>query len=187
MRKDSKRCMMTDEQRAMAEKNMPFVYWYMNKHNLAFDVWEDVLLEQLCRSVMKFEEERGLSLLTFLTKCFENRILMEYRKETKKSRVPEHLIKSGYEVLVDDKHGHKLTLFDMIEDRRKRFDEDMCTEDAFRQYMESIDDRSRTIILMRMQGANQNDIAENLGVTQSYVSRLEKNVLRRLKERCFTH
>lgn len=187
MRKDSKKCMMTEEQRDMAEKNMPFVYWYMKTRNLDFDKWEDILLEQLCRSVMKFEEERGLTLLTFLTKCFENRILMEYRNEKKKSRVPECLIKSGYEVLADDKQGHELTLFDTVEDKMKRFDEDMCTEDAFRQYMESIDDRSRAIILMRMQGANQMEIAEKLEVTQSYVSRLERSVLRRLKERCFTH
>ena len=140
----------------------------------------------LIKAVSTFNSGKGIRLATYAARCIENEILMHFR----------NVKKSAQDVFISDpidtdKEGNALTLQDVIADEGNIVDDiDLkIKSEQVRQYMkESLDERERTIIELRY-GLNgrdeltQREVAKKLGISRSYVSRIEKKALELLRYR----
>lgn len=139
----------------------------------------------LIKAVNTYRSDKNIKLATYASRCIENEILMYMRKTT-----PIRAEVSIDEPLNVDWDGNELLLSDILgsdEDivsRNMEKDED---EREIRAAVESLGERERVIIKLRygLDGGRertQKEVADMLGISQSYISRLEKKIIEQLKE-----
>jgi len=138
----------------------------------------------LIKAVSTFKAEKNIKLATYASRCIENEILMHLRKTSNQRGEV-----SFDEPLNTDWDGNELLLSDIL-----GTDEDVVSQpleaDVDRQLLtqalDRLEERERTIITLRF-GLNgkpertQKEVADLLGISQSYISRLEKRIIERLK------
>ncbi len=139
----------------------------------------------LIKAIGTYRRDKNIKLATYASRCIENEILMHIRKiANQKAEVslnePINMDYDGNELLLSDILG---TDEDMIL-RPLEDDVDLC---LLRQAVRELPDREREIILMRFglegrQELTQKEVAQKLGISQSYISRLEKRIMARLKK-----
>lgn len=138
----------------------------------------------LIKAVSTFKTDKGIRLATYAARCIENEILMYFRS-TKKSAQDISIS----EPIDTDKDGNALTFIDVIADRRdiiEEIDTKLKLERLRAIISGCLDEREKTIIEMRY-GLNgkseltQREIAQRLGISRSYVSRIEKSALEKLR------
>lgn len=141
----------------------------------------------LVKAVDTFKEDAGTRFSSYASRCIQNEILMNFR--SKKKRANEVSLGETIDV---DRDGNPLTYMDVIstnEDLGEEFDRKILIERALRFVKNSLDERERQIIAMRYgvlgvrKPLTQKEIAEKLGISRSYVSRLEKSALEKLYEK----
>ena len=129
--------------------------------------------------------EKKIKLATYASRCIENEILMHIRK-TNNQRTEVSLD----EPINMDGDGNELLLSDILgtdEDMILRPLEDDVDLRVLRQALRELPDREREIVLMRygLEGRReltQKEVAQKMGISQSYISRLEKRIMQRLKK-----
>lgn len=139
----------------------------------------------LIKAVSTFNAEKGIHLATYAARCIENEILMYFRNQKK----------SAQDVFISDpidtdKDGNALTLIDIIADSG-----DIAEETDIKMGLERLkliipgclDDREKKVIEMRYglggcEELTQRDIAKKLKISRSYVSRIEKSALEKLRK-----
>ncbi len=138
----------------------------------------------LIKAVDTFNAGKNIKLATYASRCIENEILMYLRKlSAQRSEV------SFDEPLNTDWDGNELLLSDVLgtdPDEVSRPMEDDADREALLSAVERLEDRERDIIRLRfgLQGRKeytQKEVADKLGISQSYISRLEKRILLRLR------
>lgn len=139
----------------------------------------------LIKAVGTYRLDKKIRLATYASRCIENEILMHIRKTAnQKTEVsldePINMDCDGNELLLSDILG---TEEDMIL-RPLEDDVDLC---VLRQALQELPDREREIVLMRygLQGRKeqtQKEVAQLMGISQSYISRLEKRIMLRLRK-----
>ena len=139
----------------------------------------------LIKAIGTYRRDKNIKLATYASRCIENEILMYIRKiANQKNEVsldePINLDYDGNELLLSDIMG---TDEDMIL-RPLEDDVDLC---VLRQAVRELPDREREIICMRfgMEGQKeltQKEVAQKMGISQSYISRLEKRIMVRLRK-----
>ncbi|MBQ3816806.1 MAG: RNA polymerase sporulation sigma factor SigK [Clostridia bacterium] len=140
----------------------------------------------LIKAVSTFNGDKGIRLATYAARCIENEILMYFRNQKKSSQ--DVFISDPVDT---DKDGNALTLIDVIAD-----DSDIAEEIDKKMKLEKLkviiagclDEREKTIIELRygLYGQNeltQRDIAKRLNISRSYVSRIEKSALEKLRRK----
>ena len=139
----------------------------------------------LIKAINTFRADKSIKLATYASKCIENEMLMFIRKTAGLRQEvsidePLNVDKDGNELLLSDILGNEedsvFSSIELEEDRR-----------TVRQALERLDRRERIIIELRfgLDGGKehtQKEVADMLGISQSYISRLEKKILDRLKE-----
>ena len=143
----------------------------------------------LVKAINTFRSDKNIKLATYASRCIENEILMYIRK----------ISGSKAEVSIDeplnvDWDGNELLLSDILgsdEDGIVFEIEQLEERAAIRRAVAALDDREREIIELRygMRGEpelTQKEVAEKLGISQSYISRLEKKIIEDLRERMTT-
>lgn len=140
----------------------------------------------LIKAIQTFNLERKIKLATYASRCIENEILM-YLRRTSKTRMEVSID----EPLNVDWDGNELLLSDILgtdEDIISRDIEDEIDKKLLKKAMETLSDREKLIISLRF-GLNgneeektQKEVADMLGISQSYISRLEKKIIHRLKK-----
>ena len=139
----------------------------------------------LIKAVETFQISKGIKLATYSSRCIENEILMHLRKiANQKTEV------SFDEPLNTDWDGNELLLSDVLgtdPDLVMRPIEAEVDRQLLHQAVERLDDRERQIVTMRygLDGKTertQKEVADLLGISQSYISRLEKRIIARLKK-----
>ncbi|MBO5317352.1 MAG: RNA polymerase sporulation sigma factor SigE [Oscillospiraceae bacterium] len=138
----------------------------------------------LIKAINTFRMDRNIKLATYASRCVENEILMYIRKiSNQKTEVsldePINMDYDGNELLLSDILG---TDEDMIL-RPLEDDVDLC---LLRQAVRELPDREREIVTLRFgleghQELTQKEVAQKLGISQSYISRLEKRIMQRLR------
>ena len=139
----------------------------------------------LIKAIGTYRRDKNIKLATYASRCIENEILMHIRKISgQKAEVsldePINMDYDGNELLLSDILG---TDEDMIL-RPLEDDVDLC---VLRQALSELPKREREIVLMRYglygyKELTQKEVAEKLGISQSYISRLEKLIMLRLRK-----
>ena len=141
----------------------------------------------LIKAINTFNSEKKIKLATYASRCIENEILMYLRKNSR----------LRYEVSIDeplniDWDGNELLLSDILgtdEDEVGRNMEDEVEKTLLSHAIEALSPREKKIVQLRY-GIDQQDnremtqkeVADSMGISQSYISRLEKKIIRRLKK-----
>ncbi|HIT34493.1 MAG TPA: RNA polymerase sporulation sigma factor SigE [Candidatus Faecousia intestinigallinarum] len=139
----------------------------------------------LIKAIGTYRRDKNIKLATYASRCIENEILMHIRKiANQKTEVsldePINMDYDGNELLLSDILG---TEEDMIL-RPLEDDVDLC---LLRQAVRELPEREREIITMRFglggrQELTQKEVAQKMGISQSYISRLEKRIMLRLRK-----
>ena len=138
----------------------------------------------LIKAINTFDCGKNIKLATYASRCIENEILMYLRKtNSQKSEV------SLSEPLNTDWDGNELLLSDILgtdNDMVMRPIEDDVDRELLHGALEKLTERERTIIMLRFglggrKEQTQKEVADLLGISQSYISRLEKRIILRLR------
>ena len=173
----------------LIERNLRLVAHIAKKYSKNEFVSEDLLSVGtigLIKAVNTFDSSKGIRLGTYASKCIENEMLMYLRGEKKTSREI-----SLYEPIGTDREGNVIHLLEvMISDGVDVVD--LCDVDdklkwLYRHFTEVLNSREQDIIVKRygLLGGNemtQKELAKELSISRSYVSRIEKRALEKLKE-----
>ena len=139
----------------------------------------------LIKAVNTFKSGKNIKLATYASRCIENEILMYLRKiSTQRTEI------SFDEPLNTDWDGNELLLSDILgtdDDEVYRPLEDDADKQMLMEAIDSLSERERSIILMRFglpggKEYTQKEVADKMGISQSYISRLEKRIIDRLRK-----
>jgi len=171
----------------LIEHNLRLVAHIIKKYYAASRDQEDLIsigTIGLIKAVSTFDCEKGTRFATYASRCVENEILMFFRSKRK----------SAGDVFISDpidtdKDGNALTLMDVMsqeDDMLDRVDLQLRSEELHRCIDSALDSRERQIITLRygLRGQlplTQREVAKLLHISRSYVSRLEKKALEKLK------
>lgn len=142
----------------------------------------------LIKAVSTFDCEKNNRLATYAARCIENELLMMMRVKKKQTREV-----SLYEKIGVDQDGRELMLMDILESEPMDILEELeLRKNSGKLYeclFQVLDAREREVIAVRYglgdrEEMTQREIAGRLGISRSYVSRIEKNALKKLRE-CF--
>lgn len=140
----------------------------------------------LMKAVSTFNSDKNIKLATYASRCIENEILMYIRKTASQKREI-----SIDEPLSVDWDGNELLLSDILgsdNDVVSRAMEEAEERKILREAIDSLSLRERVIVEMRYGLSTENEltqkeVADALGISQSYISRLEKKIMRRLRKK----
>ena len=139
----------------------------------------------LIKAVNTFCPDKKIKLATYASRCIENEILMFLRKTANRKKEV-----SFDEPLNVDWDGNELLLSDVLGSDADEVNRGIELQDEKRQLLdvvESLDDREKQILIMRFglydtKEYTQKQVADILGISQSYISRLEKRIIEKLKK-----
>lgn len=172
----------------LIERNLRLVAHIVKKYQSFEEDTEDLLsigTIGLIKAVVTFNPDKSVRLGTYAARCIENEILMHLRAKKKISREI-----SLYEPIGTDQEGNEIQLFDIIETEEDDAHRKVELSDDIRvlyQRVESeLSPRERLVLKMRYGLYNeeeytQREIAGRLGISRSYVSRIEKSAIEKLR------
>ena len=139
----------------------------------------------LIKAVNSFIPSRNIKFATYASRCVENEILMYLRKQSNRN-----VDISIDEALSVDSDGNELNLIDVLytdEYEVSRNMEEESEKQILWQSINSLNNREKNIILMRFgldghREKTQKEVADEIGISQSYISRLEKRIFKKLKK-----
>ncbi len=169
----------------LVERNLRLVAHIAKKYQNVDEDMEDLIsigTIGLIKAIDSFDAGKG-KLSTYASRCIDNELLMLLRAKKKTSREV-----SLYEPIGTDREGNEISLLDVIEQDQVDVIDRMEVEDKLQRLKglitDRLSDREREIILMRYgllsgQEITQREIGHRLGISRSYVSRIEKRALER--------
>ena len=173
----------------LIERNLRLVAHIVKKYQTYEEETEDLLsigTIGLIKAVVTFNPDKCVRLGTYAARCNENEVLMYLRSKRKSSRDI-----SLYEPIGTDREGNEIQLFDIIETEEEDAHHKVeLGEDIRRLYQKvesELSPRERTVLKMRYGLYNeeeytQREIAGQLGISRSYVSRIEKSAIEKLRK-----
>jgi RNA polymerase sporulation-specific sigma factor len=172
----------------LIERNLRLVVYIARKfENTGINIEDLVSIGTigLIKAVNTFDPEKKIKLATYASRCIENEILMFLRRNNKiRSEV------SFDEPLNIDWDGNELLLSDVLgteNDTIYRNIEEQVDRKLLKKALDKLNERERTIMELRFglvggEEKTQKDVADMLGISQSYISRLEKRIIKRLRK-----
>ena len=157
---------------------------YINR-GLSFEDLVSIGTIGLMKAINTFNADKNIKLATYASRCIENEILMYLRRSTKlKSEV------SIDEPLNKDGDGNELLLSDILgtpEDITSQRMEDEVDQKLLKASISKLNKREKTIMELRFgfstgDEKTQKEVADMLGISQSYISRLEKKIINKMKK-----
>ena len=171
----------------LIEHNLRLVAHIVKKYYAAGGDQEDLIsigTIGLIKAVDTYKADKGIRLSSYASKCIENEILMHFRSGRKSAQDV-----SLNDPIETDKDGNTLTLMDTmaVDDTIvESLDIKFKSEKLYGYIQKALDERERTIICLRygLTGAAplpQREVAKRLGISRSYISRIEKKALEKLR------
>lgn len=174
----------------LVEKNLRLVVYIAKKFENTGIGIEDLIsigTIGLMKAINTFNTDKNIKLATYASRCIENEILMYLRKT---SRIKGEI--SIDEPLNQDGDGNELLLSDILgteEDVTSRGIEDEVDKSLLKASMEKLNKREKHIMELRFGFGSENgnektqkEVADMLGISQSYISRLEKKIINKMKK-----
>ncbi len=172
----------------LIEKNMRLVAHIVKKYASPERDIEDLLSVGtigLIKAVNTFDMDKSIRLATYAAKCIDNELLMLLRTDKRRNREM-----SIYEPIGKDKEGNEINLMEVIGASEDTVVEDYELRQNVKKLYESIENRltprEREIIILRYglygnEEVTQREIASRMNISRSYVSRIEKRALEKMK------
>ena len=137
----------------------------------------------LIKGIDSFSPQKNVKLTTYIAKCAENEILMYFRADKKNSKNV-----SIYDGISYDKEGNEVTILDVLKTTDPDFAEKIHKNDSIkllREYMNVLNKREKQVLCKRYgldgnKEITQKEIAKELGISRSYVSRIEKRAITKI-------
>lgn len=174
-----------DARNKLIEHNLRLVAHVVRKYETSGEDMEDLIsigTIGLIKAIKTYNEERGVRLATYAARCIENEVLMHLRNIKKLKKEVSIYDPIGY-----DKEGNEISLIDVLttDNEIVEFVEAKLQEEKIRGKIDILTKRERQVIEMRyglFDGLKetQREIARKLGISRSYVSRIEKRALKKL-------
>ncbi len=173
----------------LVERNLRLVAHIAKKYRNVGEEMEDLIsigTIGLMKAVSTFDASKGNRLVTYAARCIDNELLMMLRAKKKTSRDV-----SFYEPIGIDRDGNEISLLDITcapgEDVAEAMDMTENIRKLYRYISEKLTDREKEIIMLRFglysgREYTQREIGEKLSISRSYVSRIEKRAIQKLKE-----
>ena len=173
----------------LIERNLRLVAHVIKKYQHLEENPEDLIsigTIGLIKAIITFNPERNNKLGTYAARCIENEILMLLRTKKKYSKEV-----SLYEPIGTDRDGNEIQLFDIIEADEADAQTKITLKDDIRLLYEKLESelspRERLVLKMRyglynQEEYTQREIADQLGISRSYVSRIEKSAIEKLRD-----
>lgn len=175
--------------KVLIERNLRLVAHIAKKY-VGSNVEQDDIISigtiGLIKAVNSFKGNKGVRLATYAARCIENEILMHFRA-TKKIQQEVSLNES----IGQDKEGNVITFIDIIENDsisiEEQIDLKMKVKKLYEKISKVLKDREKTIIELRfglngVEPKTQNEVAKLLGISRSYVSRIETKAISKLSK-----
>ncbi|MDD2586709.1 MAG: RNA polymerase sporulation sigma factor SigK [Syntrophomonadaceae bacterium] len=169
----------------LIEHNLRLVAHVVRKYENSGEDLEDLIsigTIGLIKAINTFNEDRGVRLATYAARCIENEVLMHLRNIKK---VKQEV--SLYDPIGYDKEGNEISLIDVLTTDNEIIEIVVAKlqEEKIREKINVLTHRERQVIVMRYGLFNglketQREIASKLGISRSYVSRIEKRALKKL-------
>lgn len=171
----------------LIEHNLRLVVYVAKKYETNIVNLEDLIsigTIGLIKSISTFKQDKNIKLATYASRCIENEILMYLRKKSKmKAEI------SFDEPLNVDYDGNELLLSDIVASDDSLIVDEIESDEKKVEVFDAINelkDRERQILVLRFGLENgeemtQKDVADYLGISQSYISRLEKRIIKKLR------
>lgn len=186
-----KRCKEGDQtaRNMLIEHNMRLVAYVVKKYQCQEYDTEDLLSVGtigLIKAVNTFDTDKGSRLATYAARCVENEILMLLRAGKKRAREV-----SLFEPIGTDKDGEAVNLVDVIEMENPRTIDQLILDQDIREMYEAFDtcltESEKQVITMRYglfreKEHTQREVAGVLGISRSYVSRIEKKAIGKMRD-----
>ncbi len=139
----------------------------------------------LIKAINSYKADKNIKIATYASKCIENEILMYLRKISKQKQVV-----SLDEPLNVDSEGNELVLFDLLPSENDCPQESMeksTEKQILWKVINQLNEREKEIMVLRFglsggEELTQKEVADSLGISQSYISRLEKKIVVRIKK-----
>jgi RNA polymerase sporulation-specific sigma factor len=173
----------------LIERNLRLVAHVIKKYQHLEENPEDLIsigTIGLVKAIITFNPEKNNKLGTYAARCIENEILMLLRTKKKHSKEV-----SLYEPIGTDRDGNEIQLFDIIESDEADAQTKITLKDDIRLLYEKLESelspRERLVLKMRyglynQEEYTQREIADQLGISRSYVSRIEKSAIEKLRD-----
>lgn len=173
----------------LIQRNLRLVAHIVKKYQGAAEELDDLIsigTIGLIKAIQTFDVKKASRLSTYAARCIENELLMLLRSKKKSSKEV-----SLYEPIGTDKEGNEISLLDVIEtepvDVVKNYSLKQDTDYLYQLLPKILSPREQEIITLRYglygkQELTQREIAKRLKISRSYVSRIEKNALLKLRE-----
>ena len=171
----------------LIEHNLRLVAFIAKKFESSKIEYEDLIsigAVGLIKAVKTFKPDKNIRLATYASRCIENEILMQIRKTSK--------VKNDISVdktLREDFDGNQLVLSDILpsdEDIVSQAVDEPADRAIVHQLIAKLGEREQEIMILRygllgQEELTQREVADKLGISQSYISRLEKRILKEMK------
>ena len=173
----------------LIERNLRLVAHVLKKYQSLDEDMEDLIsigTIGLIKAIVTFNPQKNNRLGTYAARCIENEILMMLRAKKKTSKEV-----SLYEPIGTDREGNEIQLYDIIEAEEEDAHTRIALKDDIRILYDRVESilspREKLVLRMRYGLYNeeeytQREIAEQLGISRSYVSRIEKSAIEKLRE-----
>lgn len=173
----------------LIERNLRLVAHVIKKYQNLEEAPEDLIsigTIGLIKAVVTFNPDKGNRLAAYASRCVENEILMHLRSKKKVSKEI-----SLYEPIGTDREGNEIKLYDIIETDDVDVPEKIYLKENIQKLYEKVENelsaREKLVLKMRYGLYNgeeytQREIARQIGISRSYVSRIEKSAIEKLRE-----
>lgn len=173
----------------LIERNLRLVAHVLKKYQYLDEDMEDLIsigTIGLIKAIITFNPQKNNRLGTYAARCIENEILMLLRSKKKSARDI-----SLFESIGTDREGNEIQLYDILETPETDSFHKILLKDDIRTLYTQVESilspRERTVLKMRyglynQEEYTQREIAKQLGISRSYVSRIEKSAIKKLRE-----
>lgn len=173
----------------LIERNLRLVAHVIKKYQNVEEENEDLIsigTIGLIKAVITFNPDKGNRLAAYASRCVENEILMYLRSKKKNSREI-----SLYEPIGTDREGNEIQLYDIMETEEEDIPDRIDLKENIQKLYEKVENelshREKLVLKMRYGLYNgeeytQREIAGQLGISRSYVSRIEKSAIEKLRQ-----
>ena len=170
----------------LIEHNLRLVAHIVKKFNPPMTLTDDLIsigTIGLIKGIDSYKKNKNIKITTYAARCIENEILMYYRQSKKYQNTV-----SLDDYIGTDKEGNKINLKDVIKDKNKPIEEELYLKDnidLLKKFITKLNKREQDIIINRYglnnrKAKTQKEIAKEMHISRSYVSRIEKRAISKI-------